>query len=222
MADKPKTPSGAARSVLAQKLAVSALPEAVQEKMRAQFAEGSFTEEEIEEAIRVEAATLEKLTASGALRGFGARAEVMRDEADRKKAALDGLWSSREEAVDGERPYRFMSEAFQDFTGHRLAPRQFFAETFHYHRAAEDWNGVRRLSASLQTSTWGEAFRGFDPPRHASRFQGRTLPPVEENRLLRDARQGFPHEPPCARRRLRRSANGRRAGRLSGAHLPDG
>ncbi len=158
VADKPKTPSGAARSVLAQKLAVSALPEAVQEKMRAQFAEGSFTEEEIEEAIRVEAATLEKLTASGALRGFGARGEVMRDEADRKKAALDGLWSSREEAVDGERPYRFMSEAFQDFTGHRLAPRQFFAETFHYHRAAEDWNGVRRLSASLQTSTWGEAF----------------------------------------------------------------
>ena len=148
----------AGRRALAQKLAASALPEAVQEKMRAQFVDGSFTEEEIEEAIRVEAATLEKLTASGALRGFGARAEVMRDEAERKRAALDGLWSSRDEAVDGERPYRFMSEAFQDFTGHRLTPRQFFAETFHYHRAAEDWNGVRRLSASLQTSTWGEAF----------------------------------------------------------------
>ncbi|MCY3824873.1 MAG: hypothetical protein OXG62_13520 [Nitrospinae bacterium] len=148
----------AARGALAQKLAASALPEAVQEKMRAQLGDGGFTEEEIEEAIRVEAATLEKLTASGALRGFGARAEVMRDEADRKRAALDGLWSSRDEAVGGERPYRFMSEAFQDFTGHRLTPRQFFAETFHYHRAAEDWNGVRRLSASLQTSTWGEAF----------------------------------------------------------------
>ncbi|MCE2454029.1 MAG: hypothetical protein J4F48_14725, partial [Nitrospinae bacterium] len=68
-----------AHGALAQKLAASALPEAVQEKMRAQFGDGSFTEEEIEEAIRVEAATLEKLTASGALRGFGARAEVMRD-----------------------------------------------------------------------------------------------------------------------------------------------
>ena len=144
--------------MLAQKLAASALPEAVQEKMSAQFGGGGFTEEEIEEAIRIEASTLEKLTASGALRGFGARAEVVRDEADRKKAALDGLWSSRDQVAGGERPYRFMSEAFQDFTGHRLTPRQFFAETFHYHRAAENWNGVRRLSASLQTSTWGEAF----------------------------------------------------------------
>ena len=144
--------------MLAQKLAASALPEAVQEKMSAQFGGGSFTEEEIEEAIRIEASTLEKLTASGALRGFGARAEVVRDEADRKKAALDGLWSSRDQVAGGERPYRFMSEAFQDFTGHRLTPSQFFAETFHYHRAAENWNGVRRLSASLQTSTWGEAF----------------------------------------------------------------
>ena len=158
MKDETRTPETAARRVLAQKLAASALPEAVQEKMRAQFGGRSFTEEEIEDAIRIEASTLEKLTASGALRGFGARAEVMRDEADRKKAALDGLWSSRDEVVDGERPYRFMSEAFQDFTGHRLSPRQFFAETFHYHRAAEDWNGVRRLSASLQTNTWGEAF----------------------------------------------------------------
>ena len=144
--------------MLAQKLAASALPEAVQEKMSAQFGGGGFTEEEIEEAIRIEASTLEKLTASGALRGFGARAEVVRDETDRKKAALDGLWSSRDQVAGGERPYRFMSEAFQDFTGHRLTPRQFFAETFHYHRAAENWNGVRRLSASLQTSTWGEAF----------------------------------------------------------------
>ena len=144
--------------MLAQKLAASALPEAVQEKMSAQFGGGGFTEEEIEEAIRIEASTLEKLTASGALRGFGARAEVVRDEADRKRAALDGLWSSRDQVAGGERPYRFMSEAFQDFTGHRLTPRQFFAETFHYHRAAENWNGVRRLSASLQTSTWGEAF----------------------------------------------------------------
>ena len=159
MKDETRTPETDARRVLAQKLASSALPEAVQEKMRAQFGGRSFTEEEIEDAIRIEASTLEKLTASGALRGFGARAEVMRDEADRKKAALDGLWSSRDEVVDGERPYRFMSEAFQDFTGHRLTPRQFFAETFHYHRAAEDWNGVRRLSASLQTNTWGEAFR---------------------------------------------------------------
>ena len=158
MKDETRTPETAERRVLAQKLAASALPEAVQEKMRAQFGGRSFTEEEIEDAIRIEASTLEKLTASGALRGFGARAEVMRDEADRKKAALDGLWSSRDEVVDGERPYRFMSEAFQDFTGHRLSPRQFFAETFHYHRAAEDWNGVRRLSASLQTNTWGEAF----------------------------------------------------------------
>ncbi len=147
-----------ARRLLARKLAASALPEAVREKVRAQFDGGAFGEEEVEEAIRLEAAALEKLTASGALRGFGARAEVARDETDRKRAALDGLWSALDQPVDGERPYRFMSEAFQDFTGRRLTPRQFFAETFHYHRAGEDWNGVRRLSAALQTSTWGEAF----------------------------------------------------------------
>ncbi len=147
-----------ARRLLARKLAASALPEAVQEKVRAQFGAGGFSEDALEEAIRIEAETLEKLTASGALRGFGARAEAVRDESDRKRAALDGLWDSPDRTVEGERPYRFMSEAFQDFTGRRLTPRQFFAETFHYHRTAENWNGVRRLSASLETSTWGEAF----------------------------------------------------------------
>lgn len=190
----------AAHGMLARKLAASALPEAVLEKMRDRFAEGSFTEEEIEEAIRVEADTLEKLTASGALRGFGASAEVMRDEADRKRAALDGLWSSRDEAVDGERPYRFMSEAFQDFTGHRLTPRQFFAETFHYHRAAEDWNGVRRLSASLETSTWGEAFgdsirramlRDFRDERfHQWKKIVSSIAPVKDFRTNRRVRVG--------------------------------
>ena len=203
MKDETRTPETAARRVLAQKLAASALPEAVQEKMRAQFGGRSFTEEEIEDAIRIEASTLEKLTASGALRGFGARAEVMRDEADRKKAALEGLWSSRDEVVDGERPYRFMSEAFQDFTGHRLTPRQFFAETFHYHRAAEDWNGVRRLSASLQTNTWGEAFgdsirramlRDFRDERfHQWKKIVSSVAPVKD----------FRTKPPGARRRLR-------------------
>ncbi len=190
----------AAHGMLARKLAASTLPEAVQEKMRDRFRDGSFTEEEIEEAIRVEAATLEKLTASGALRGFGASAEVMRDEADRKRAALDGLWSSREEVGNGERPYRFMSEAFQDFTGHRLTPRQFFAETFHYHRAAEDRNGVRRLSASLETSTWGEAFgdsirramlRDFRDERfHQWKKIVSSIAPVKDFRTNRRVRVG--------------------------------
>lgn len=196
-----KGSGAAARRLLARKLAASALPEAVQEKVRAQLGAGGFTEEEVEEAIRLEAETLEKLTASGALRGFGARAaEVVRDEADRKRAALEGLWGAPDRTVEGERPYRFMSEAFQDFTGRRLTPRQFFAETFHYHRAAEDWNGVRRLSASLETSTWGEAFgdsirrallRDFRDERfHQWQKIVSTVVPVKDFRTNRRVRVG--------------------------------
>ncbi len=146
------------RETLTSRLAASALPAPVQEKVRAQFAGRDFTEAELDGAIRLEAATLEKLTASGAVRGFGARAEAVQDEVDRKRAALAGLWSAAPEVVDGHRPYRFLSEAFQDFTGHRLTPQRFFSETFHYHSATEDWNGIRRLTASLDTTSWGEAF----------------------------------------------------------------
>ncbi|OGL62024.1 MAG: hypothetical protein A3I72_12080 [Candidatus Tectomicrobia bacterium RIFCSPLOWO2_02_FULL_70_19] len=148
--------AGLGGQAVAVRLAASSLPGPVQEKLRAQC-EGA-TAEELEEAIRLEAATLEKLTASGALRGFGARLEGVRDEADRRRAALDGLWAPAPKTREGLAPYRFLSEAFQDFTGRRLTPQAFFAETFHYHRAGEDWNGIRRLSASLATATWGEAF----------------------------------------------------------------
>ncbi|MBT5949108.1 MAG: hypothetical protein HOG94_15680, partial [Nitrospinaceae bacterium] len=143
---------------LTSRLAATALPEAVKEKLSAQFAGRAFSESDIDEAIRLESSTLEKLTASGALRGFGASIEVVRDEADRKQAALDGLFERSPRVVEGHRPYRFLSEGFQDFTGHRLTPQRFFAETFHYHSASEDWNGIRRLSAALDTSTWGQAF----------------------------------------------------------------
>lgn len=155
---EPEGPAagGLRGDAVAVRLAASSLPGPVQEKLKTQF-EGA-TAEELEAAIRLEAATLEKLTASGALRGFGARLEGVRDEADRKRAALDGLWEPAPRVRDGLAPYRFLSEAFQDFTGRRLTPQAFFAETFHYHRAGEDWNGIRRLSASLATATWGEAF----------------------------------------------------------------
>ncbi len=146
------------RDRLTCRLAESPLPEPVKEKVRTQFTGRVCSGEEIDEALRLESSALEKLTASGALKGFGRRAEVVRDEIDRKKAALDGLWESSPTVRDGHRPYRFLGEAFQDFTGHRLTPHLFFAETFHYHRAAENWNGIRRLSAALDTSTWGEAF----------------------------------------------------------------
>ncbi|MEK6710831.1 MAG: hypothetical protein AABZ64_09655, partial [Nitrospinota bacterium] len=155
---------------------------------------------EVEEAIRLEAATLEKLTASGALRGFGARLEGVRDEADRKLAALDGLWEPAPRAREGLMPYRFLGEAFQDFTGRRLTPQAFFAETFHYHRAAEDWRGIRRLSAALTTATWGEAFgdsirrallRDFRDERfHLWRRIVSAVAPVKDFRTNRRVRVG--------------------------------
>ncbi|MBI3127905.1 MAG: hypothetical protein HYZ11_09900 [Candidatus Tectomicrobia bacterium] len=183
---------------LAVRLAASSLPAPVREKLERQFA--GETEEELEEAIRLEAATLEKLTASGALRGFGARLEGVRDEADRKLAALDGLWDPAPRAREGAAPYRFLSEAFQDFTGRRLTPQAFFAETFHYHRAGEDWNGIRRLSASMTTATWGEAFgdsirrallRDFRDDRfHLWRKIVSAVVPVKDFRTNRRVRVG--------------------------------
>lgn len=188
-----------ARRTLARKLDASALPEPVREKLRAQLG-GGCSEAEAEEAIRLEAATLEKLTASGALRGFGARAEAVRDEADRKRAALDGLWRSSDAPLEGERPYRFMSEAFQDFTGRRLTPGRFFAETFHHLRAGEERGGARRLSASLQASSWGEAFgdsirramlRDFRDERfHQWRKVVSSSAPVKDFRTNRRVRVG--------------------------------
>jgi hypothetical protein len=186
--------------LLAGRLSASVLPDAVKEKLRAQFAGRAFSESELDEAIRLESSTLEKLTASGALRGFGASVEVVKDETDWKLAALDGLFAQTPRTVDGQRPYRFLSEGFQDFTGHRLTPQRFYAETFHYHRASEDWNGIRRLSASLDTSTWGEAFG--DSIRRAmlrdfrdERFQAwrkivSSIVPVKDFRTNRRVRVG--------------------------------
>ena len=188
------------RDRLTSRLAATALPEAVKEKLCAQFAGRAFSESDLDEAIRLESSTLEKLTASGALRGFGASVEVVRDEADRKRAALDGLFERSPRVVDGHRPYRFLSEGFQDFTGHRLSPQRFFAETFHYHSASEDWNGIRRLSAALDTSTWGQAFG--DSIRRAllrdfrdDRFQAwkkivSSIVPVKDFRTNRRVRVG--------------------------------
>ncbi|MEE9241491.1 MAG: hypothetical protein V3U53_09935 [bacterium] len=188
------------RELLARRLSASALPEAVKEKLRAQLAGRVFSEGELDEAIRLESSTLEKLTASGALRGFGASVEVVKDEYDRKKDALDGLWDPVPKVRDGHRPYRFLSEGFQDFTGHRLSPQRFFAETFHYHRASEDWNGIRRLSASLDTSTWGQAFgdsirramlRDFRDERfHQWKKIASSVVPVKDFRTNRRVRVG--------------------------------
>ncbi len=188
------------RALLTRRLSGSALPDAVKEKLRAQFAGRVFSESELNEAIRIESSTLEKLTASGALRGFGASVEVVQDETDRKRAALDGLWDPVPQVRDGHRPYRFLSEGFQDFTGHRLSPQRFFAETFHYHRASEDWNGIRRLSASLDTSTWGQAFgdsirrallRDFRDERfHQWKRIASSVVPVKDFRTNRRVRVG--------------------------------
>lgn len=185
---------------LAARLAASALPGPVQEKVRDQFAGADFTEGEVEAAIRREAATLEKLTASGALSGYGARAQILEDEADRKQAALDGLFDPAGRPQNGHRPYRFLGEAFQDFTGQRLTPQRFFAEAFHYHRASEDWNGIRRLTAALTTATWGQAFgdsirramlRDFRDDRFQSwRKVSSSVVPVRDFRTNRRIRVG--------------------------------
>ncbi len=188
------------RGALERRLTASTLPEAVKEKVLAQFKDRIFETTELDEALKLEASAMEKLTASGALRGYGGTVKVLQAEVDRKRAALDGLWDPIPKVVDGQRGYRFLSEAFQDFTGHKLTPGQFFAESSHYHMAPEDWNGIKRLAASLTTTSWGQAFgdsitRAMLRDFREDRFQNwkkivSSIVPVKDFRTNRRVRVG--------------------------------
>lgn len=101
---------------------------------------------------------MEQLTASGALQVAAPSVEVIRAAVDKKRGALDRLMAGDRQVVEGIAPYRFLSEAFLDIVGVPMTPGRFFAEAQNYHQATEDWNGIRRLAASLDTSSWGEAF----------------------------------------------------------------
>ena len=146
--------------VLDSRLKACALPDPVKEKLQAQFnPKRAWTEEELTEAIKLEASALEKLSASGALQGFGARAQVTQDEKDRIQAMLDGMIDPKAKMPDGVRPFRFLSEAWPAYTRDPFEPRRVLAACREYGRkASPDFGTVQRLQASLSLASWGQAF----------------------------------------------------------------
>lgn len=146
--------------ILERSLKACTLPEPVKEKLQAQFGPArAWEEKDLAEAIRLEAAALEKLTASGALQGFGARAQVTHDEQDRIQAMLDGMVDPKAKLPSGVKPFRFVSEAWPAYTREAFEPRRVLAASREYGmRASEDFGTVQRLKASLSVASWGQAF----------------------------------------------------------------
>lgn len=72
-------------------LTASKLPEPVQDKLRASFAGTVFTEDKLQAAVKLEKETLDKLTASGQVRGVG-EVRVVRETGEKLQAAVDGLF----------------------------------------------------------------------------------------------------------------------------------
>ncbi|MBI4250998.1 MAG: hypothetical protein HY618_00930 [Candidatus Tectomicrobia bacterium] len=146
--------------VLDSRLKACALPDPVKDKLRAQYDPKRLWEEkDLAEAIQLEAKTLEKLTASGALRGYGARAEVTQDEADRVQGMMDGMVDPKAKISSGARPFRFLSEAWPAYSREPFEPRRVLAACREYgRRASTDFGAIQRLRASLTLAGWGQAF----------------------------------------------------------------
>ncbi|HIJ95789.1 MAG TPA: hypothetical protein HPP94_08660 [Desulfuromonadales bacterium] len=81
----------ASSMLLDKQLSASKLPEPVQEKLRASFGGTVITEDALQAAIKLEKETLDKLTASGQVRGVG-DVRVGRETGDKLQAAVDGLF----------------------------------------------------------------------------------------------------------------------------------
>lgn len=135
--DEKKIPSYLAGIVVEAELGRSKLPEPTQTKIRKRFDNGSaIVVTDLREAIADEVAYFADLEKAGLVQsrgrsaGDGSGVAVGIEEADRAKAALDGLFLGEPVEVDGQkiRPYRGIREAYVDLTGDTsvsgLLPRQ--------------------------------------------------------------------------------------------------
>jgi len=125
---------------LTNTLAASKLPEPVQDKLRASFTGIVFKEESLQAAIKAEKEMLDKLTASGQVRGLG-DVRVVRETGEKLQAAVDGLF--RVPVAQG-------MEDVPIFTGIRAAYAEITGD--HEVRGYQDQNS--RLHAAFDTSTF--------------------------------------------------------------------
>lgn len=99
---------------LREAVAASALPEAGKQKVLQQFAHlESFTEAQVDQAIKTEAEYLANFTESGKVTGLGGAA-VVEDRADKIKTMLDDFFEP------GARKVNSFKECYVEITGDRL------------------------------------------------------------------------------------------------------
>lgn len=121
-------------------LAASGLPAPVQDKLRASFAGVVFEDASLQAAIKAEKETLDKLQASGVVRGLG-DVRVTRESGEKLQAAVDQLF--RVEVADNMRDV-------PAFTSIRAA----YAEITGDHEVRGYLEGSQRLQAAFDTTTF--------------------------------------------------------------------
>jgi hypothetical protein len=124
--DEDVVPVALSRFVVKEALAETKLPELVRQKISKSFAGKSFKMEVLESAISDEIALWKELekeqvvvSAGETREPYGEGARVVVEEAQRAKAALDGLFMGQDEELEGEKIPRFRSirEAYVKLTG---------------------------------------------------------------------------------------------------------
>ncbi len=145
----PVLPSGSLmqRAVIREALETSKLPARAREELRVRLSTQSLTEAQIVARVR---RTEEIAASTGYVR--------VTDEADKFKAALEGLVVGRPGEVDGERvqPFRSLQEAYSVFFGQprwTVDADQIMAAIRGFHM---DERG--RLTESIDSTTWSAAF----------------------------------------------------------------
>lgn len=113
-------------------LTASGLPEPVVHKMRKVYSGKVFEVADLQAAVQLEKETLDKLTASGAVKGSGASIIVAADDFDRRKSMLDDLFAGKVHSIQSA--YRQIT-GDDDLTG----------------RTSE-----ARILSSLNVASWGE------------------------------------------------------------------
>ena len=163
---------------LTASLTASKLPDAVQNKLRTQFKDNVFTEDNLQAAIKLEKETLDHLTASGAVYGAGdARINVGRESTEKLQAAFDKMLNVTVAADLQTTPgFKSLQAAYAEMTGdsdmtfqptRRLQAAAFASTTFPQalgnsmhrrivqdYRATQDY-GLSRIvaAASIRSAT---------------------------------------------------------------------
>ena len=159
--DSPELSGVVRELVIESAVRRAGLPEAAHARVT-EALEGANTEAEILARVNETRSIWDAALAAApsALAGQGAHVAAGEEEMEKKQHALDAMVRGQAQ-VEGVPAYRSVKEAYADFTGRN--PYTMGEEDFSRWILAESvgavpYAGAQRLSESVATSTWGEAF----------------------------------------------------------------